>query len=181
MTCLGETCVDVYLNERRLLALRAPRVWTYTIGGYQVIKKWLSYRERPLLGRDLTVDEARYVMEMARRIAAILLLEPALDANYEMVKADTYAGRQAGAEEEVVDEPGPSLSSAPEGAEPPSTGGIAMGMRFRRSIKLGPGVRFNLSKTGVGISAGLKGARYSVHSSGRKTTAARLLAPASTT
>ena len=28
--------------------------------------------------------------EMARRIAAILLLEPALDANYERVKADTY-------------------------------------------------------------------------------------------
>ena len=25
-----------------------------------------------------------------------------------------------------------------------------MGMRFRRSIKLGPGVRFNLSKTGIG-------------------------------
>lgn len=49
-----------------------------------------------------------------------------------------------------------------------------MGMRFRRSIKLGPGVRFNLSKTGIGISAGLKGARYSVHSSGRQTTAARL-------
>ena len=44
-----------------------------------------------------------------------------------------------------------------------------MGMRFRRSIKLGPGVRFNLSKTGIGISAGLKGARYSAHSSGRQT------------
>ena len=28
---------------------------------------------------------------MARRIAVILLLEPALDANYERVKADTYA------------------------------------------------------------------------------------------
>ena len=49
-----------------------------------------------------------------------------------------------------------------------------MGMRFRKSIKLGPGVRFNVSKTGVGISAGVKGARYSVHSSGRKTTSARL-------
>ena len=58
-------------------------MWSYTIGGYQVIKKWLSYRERPLLGRDLTPDEARYVTEMARRIAAILLLEPALDANYD--------------------------------------------------------------------------------------------------
>ena len=29
-------------------------------------------------------------MEMARRITAILLLEPALDANYAAVKANTY-------------------------------------------------------------------------------------------
>jgi len=54
------------------------------------MKKWLSYRERALLGRDLAPDEARYVTEMTRRIAAILLLEPALDADYERVKADTY-------------------------------------------------------------------------------------------
>ena len=54
------------------------------------LKKWLSYRERALLGRDLKPDEARYVTEMTRRIAAILLLEPALDESYERVKADTY-------------------------------------------------------------------------------------------
>ena len=35
-------------------------------------------------------DEFRWVQEMARRIAAILLLEPALDDNYEQVKTDTY-------------------------------------------------------------------------------------------
>ncbi len=51
----------------------------------------LTYRERALLGRDLKADEARYVIEMARRIAAILLLEPALDADYERVKAETCA------------------------------------------------------------------------------------------
>ena len=90
MTCLGATCLDVYLNDLAYWRCVPKRVWTYTIGGYQVIKKWLSYRERPLLGRDLTVDEARYVTEMIRRIAAILLLEPALDANYEAVKANTY-------------------------------------------------------------------------------------------
>jgi len=55
------------------------------------MKKWLSYRERALLRRDLKPDEARYVTEMARRIAALVLLEPALDENYERVKADTYA------------------------------------------------------------------------------------------
>jgi len=52
------------------------------LGGYQVIKKWLSYREHGVLHRALTVDEAREVTGMARRIAAMLLLEPALDANF---------------------------------------------------------------------------------------------------
>lgn len=66
-------------------------VWSYTIGGYQVMKKWLSYRERSLLGRDLSKDEAREVMNMARRIAAILLLAPALDVNYRAVTAATWA------------------------------------------------------------------------------------------
>jgi tetratricopeptide (TPR) repeat protein len=46
-------------------------------------------------------------------------------------------------------------------------GGVAMGFRVYKSVKLGKGVRLNLSKTGVGISAGVPGARYSVHSSGR--------------
>jgi tetratricopeptide (TPR) repeat protein len=42
-----------------------------------------------------------------------------------------------------------------------------MGFRVYKSVKLGKGVRLNLSKTGIGISAGVPGARYSVHSSGR--------------
>lgn len=42
-----------------------------------------------------------------------------------------------------------------------------MGFRLYKSVKLGKGVRLNLSKTGVGMSAGVPGARYSVHSSGR--------------
>ena len=88
--CLGGACYDVYLSDVAYWRCVPARVWKYTIGGYQVMKKWLSYRERALLGRDLAPDEARYVTEMARRIAAILLLEPALDANYMRVKADTY-------------------------------------------------------------------------------------------
>ncbi|MGH9849611.1 MAG: hypothetical protein ACREBD_07100, partial [Blastocatellia bacterium] len=56
----------------------------------QVMKKWLSYRERELLGRALTLDEVREVTNMARRIAAILLLEPALDENYRAVKENCY-------------------------------------------------------------------------------------------
>jgi tetratricopeptide (TPR) repeat protein len=44
------------------------------------------------------------------------------------------------------------------------------GFRMRKSIKLAPGVKLNVSKSGVGASVGGKGARHSVHSSGRRTT-----------
>ena len=67
------------------------RVWNYHVGGYQVLKKWLSYREREVLGRDLSAAEVNEVRDMARRIAALLLLEPALDANYDSIKQNAYA------------------------------------------------------------------------------------------
>lgn len=47
-----------------------------------------------------------------------------------------------------------------------------MGFRARKSFKLSKagGIRLNVSKSGLGMSFGVKGARYSVHSSGRRTT-----------
>jgi hypothetical protein len=90
MGILGEQTCDVWLNERAYWRNIPLPVWEYTLGGYQVIKKWLSYREKGLLGRSLTAEEARYVTDMARRIAAILLLSPALDANYSAAKRATY-------------------------------------------------------------------------------------------
>jgi hypothetical protein len=94
----GASTYDIYLNERVYWRNVPPRVWAYTIGGYQAIKKWLSYRERPLLGRGLSPAEATEVSQIARRIAAILLLEPALDASYRAVAAATYAWGSEGAE-----------------------------------------------------------------------------------
>ncbi len=88
---LGKKTFDVFLNGVAYWRNVPARVWGYTIGGYQVMKKWLSYRERDLLGRPLSLDEAHYVTEMARRLAALALLEPALEANYEGVKGNTYA------------------------------------------------------------------------------------------
>lgn len=44
-------------------------------------------------------------------------------------------------------------------SEVPSEGEV-MGFYFRRSINFGP-VRFNFSKSGIGVSAGVKGARIS--------------------
>ncbi len=44
-----------------------------------------------------------------------------------------------------------------------------MGLRFRKTISLFPGVRLNLSKSGVGVSAGVPGLRGSINTSGRAT------------
>lgn len=84
---LGEQTFDVRLNAEAHWANIPGKVWAYTLGGYPVLKKWLSYRERNVLGRPLKVDEVQYFAEVARRIAAILLLGPALDAAYAAAKA----------------------------------------------------------------------------------------------
>jgi hypothetical protein len=73
---------DIFLNDIACWRNVPGTVWEYTIGGYQVIKKWLSYREKPLLGRGLTPDEVRYVTEMARRLAVLVSLQAKLDENY---------------------------------------------------------------------------------------------------
>jgi hypothetical protein len=88
---LGDTTFDIFLNGNVYWKNIPSNVWEYTLGGYQVIKKWLSYREKELLNRAITKDEARHVTDMARRIAALLLLGPKLDANYAAVKSSTYA------------------------------------------------------------------------------------------
>ena len=88
---LGQATHDVFLNDTTCWGNVPEKVWDYTIGGYQVIKKWLSYREHGLLGRPLTPDETREVVHMARRIAALILFQPALDRNYQAVKAAASA------------------------------------------------------------------------------------------
>ena len=88
---LGKSTHDIYLNDIVYWRNIPEKVWDFTIGGYQVLKKWLSYREHALLGRALTTDEAREVTHTARRLAALILLQPELDANYQRAKATSYA------------------------------------------------------------------------------------------
>lgn len=45
-----------------------------------------------------------------------------------------------------------------------------MGFKFRRSVKIAPGVKVNLSNKGAGVSVGGKGARVSVGPSGTRFT-----------
>ncbi len=81
----GNDAWDAILNDVCCWRNVPKPVWECTIGGYQVIKKWLSYREKELLGRGLTPEEVRCVTEMVRRIAALIALQPALEENYRCV------------------------------------------------------------------------------------------------
>jgi hypothetical protein len=87
----GEETLDIYLNDTAYWMNVPKPVWEFTIGGYQVIKKWLSYRERRILNRALTMAEIIEVTSIARRLAALVLLQPQLDKNYTAVKVNTYA------------------------------------------------------------------------------------------
>jgi predicted helicase len=83
--------LDVYLNATAYWKNIPQPVYDFTIGGYQVIKKWLSYRDQRVLGRALSMEEILEVRAMARRLAALVLLQPKLDENYRTVAAATWA------------------------------------------------------------------------------------------
>ena len=70
----GETTFDIHLNGNAFWCNVPAVVWTYKLGGYQVLKKWLSYRERAILKRPLSDKEVQYFTYTARRIAAIVQL-----------------------------------------------------------------------------------------------------------
>ena len=71
---LGETTFDIYLNSHAYWRNVPAAVWNYKLGGYQVLKKWLSYREHKILERALRPEEVQHFTDTARRIAAILRL-----------------------------------------------------------------------------------------------------------
>jgi hypothetical protein len=87
---LGAFTTDVSLNDQAFWSNIPSRVWTFTIDGYPVLKKELSAREHIILGRALKPVEGGEFRDVACRIAAILLLEPTLDANYQVVTANIF-------------------------------------------------------------------------------------------
>jgi hypothetical protein len=82
----GSEVIDVFLNDTAFWSCVPVPVWEYRIGGHQVLKKWLSYREARVIGRALIPTEAREFTNMVRRLAVLVLLLPVLDRNYEGVR-----------------------------------------------------------------------------------------------
>jgi len=71
---LGKTTFDIHLNANAFWRNVPAAVWHYKLGGYQVLKKWLSYREQSILQRPSHPEEVQQFAETARSIAAILII-----------------------------------------------------------------------------------------------------------
>ena len=56
----GDSTFDVYLNSSAYWQNIPNAVWNYKLGGYQVLKKWLSYRESGVLDRPLLPEEVQH-------------------------------------------------------------------------------------------------------------------------
>ncbi len=85
------TCINIWLNDAVCWSEVPKRVWEFTIGGYQVLKKWLSYRDASVLERAMGIEEAVMFTALCRRLAAVIELWPKLDASYVECAADHKA------------------------------------------------------------------------------------------
>jgi len=85
---IGVQTIDVHINDKTYWRNVPATVWDFSIGGYPVLKKWLSYRDQRVLNRALQVEELEEFQKIARRITTILLLNPQLNAAYNSTKTD---------------------------------------------------------------------------------------------
>jgi hypothetical protein len=91
----GELTGDLYLNDDAYFANVPVLVWTYQLGGYPVLKKWLGYRQADRRdGKPLTDDERRWFRQMIQRIAALLALGPSLDELYQEAAAGAFTAEE---------------------------------------------------------------------------------------
>ena len=74
LPALGKTTFDIYMNEVAYWKNVPTSVWSFRLGGYEVLKKWLSYREHEIIDRALTADETQQFSDVARRIASLLAI-----------------------------------------------------------------------------------------------------------
>jgi hypothetical protein len=87
----GERTGNLFLNAEAYLSHVPEGVWTYQLGGYPVLKKWLGYRQADRrAGKPLTEDERRWLRQIIQRIATLLALGPSLDALYQEAAASSF-------------------------------------------------------------------------------------------
>jgi hypothetical protein len=96
-TAWGERTGDLYLNDNAYFANVPELVWSYQLGGYPVLKKWLGYRQANRRGGNpLTDDERRWLRQVIQRLAALLALGPSLDTLYQEAAVGAFTAEELG-------------------------------------------------------------------------------------
>lgn len=95
----GELTGDLYINDDALFSNVPEAVWTYQLGGYPVLKKWLAYRQADRRDdQPLTDDERKWFRQVIQRIAALLALGGELDGLYQQAASDAFTASELGIE-----------------------------------------------------------------------------------
>jgi hypothetical protein len=87
--------IDIWINDQVCWKNVPAAAWEFQMGGYPVLKKWLSYREKRILERPLRSPELLYFSEVVRRLTAISAMGSRLDRNYRKCSARTVPSRVA--------------------------------------------------------------------------------------
>jgi predicted helicase len=77
--------LDIYLNTTTWWRNVPVDVWAFQIGGYRVLKKWLSYRDVTVYGKP--IDSGEFV-ELVCRLASIITFFPKLSLNFQLVSSN---------------------------------------------------------------------------------------------
>jgi hypothetical protein len=85
---LGAQVMDIVMNEVPSWTGVPTTVWDFKVGGYAVLRKWLSYRDAQVLKRPMTINEARGFSDIVRRLSDLRLMGPALSDHYKRVAAE---------------------------------------------------------------------------------------------
>ena len=93
----GERTGDLYINDTTFFANVPEAVWTYQLGGYPVLKKWLGYRQADRReNRGLTDNERRWFRQVIQRVAALLTLGADLDTLYQETAVNAFTASELG-------------------------------------------------------------------------------------
>ena len=74
----------VYINGSQYFEGITPKIWEYQIGGYQVIRKWLSYRK----GRVLNSEDIKHICKTATALSKTIEIQKEIDLIYPEIESD---------------------------------------------------------------------------------------------
>ncbi len=77
----------VYINEAQYFEGVEPEVWSYQIGGYQVLDKWLKDRKK----RILNLDDIKHYCRVVTALAKTMGVQAEIDALYTDAERETLS------------------------------------------------------------------------------------------